>query len=402
MPVFAYRAIDLAGSRSRGTIDAPDRDAVARELDARGFFLLEAVPGAASEPTLPVRFRGRVRRNDVVEATRAMASLLRAGLPLSRSLQTASGVTSGVVSAALNDVRSKVERGADLHEAMSAYPRVFSTLYTGLVRAGDRSGDLEGAFERLAEHLERSSALRSRLFSALIYPMLLAGVGAVAVVVLLLFAIPRFAGLLTSTGEGLPASTALMLGLADGLRAHWVIVLLACAGGVAVLAWFIGSDRGRAALASVRLRLPLVGGFERNLLAAQFARLTGSLHGGGAPLLGALDDTVESIWNPVAREAATTIREQVREGSSLGGALAASELYPPLLAELVHVGEESGALEDFLLKAAEIFESRTERTLERLVSVVEPAMIVAFGLIVGLIALSLLQAVYGINAGLVQ
>jgi type II secretory pathway component PulF len=401
MPLFAYRAVDLAGSRSRGTLDAPDRAAVARELDARGFFLLEAVPSTPAESPSPVRLRGRVRRSDVAEATRAMASLLRAGLPLSRSLETASGVASGPVSVALDDVRTKVERGADLHEAMGAHPRVFSPLYTGLVRAGDRSGDLEGAFERLAEHLERAGALRSRLLSALIYPMLLAVVGAVAVVILLLFVIPRFAGLLTATGAALPTSTALMLGLADGLRSSWPAVLTASAGGVAAVVWFLGSDRGRAALAGASLRLPLVGRFERNLLAAQFARLTGSLLDGGAPLLGALDDTVESTWNPAAKEAATAIREEVREGSSLGAALAASNLYPPLLAELVHVGEESGALNDFLLKAAEIFESRTEHTLERLVSVAEPAMIVAFGVIVGLIALSLLQAVYGINAGLV-
>lgn len=402
MPLYAYRAVDLGGSRSRGTIDAPDQAAVARELDACGFFLLEAVPSAAESADFTLRLRGRVRRNDVAEATRAIASLLRAGLPLSRCLETASGVASGAVSHALDDVRAKIERGADLDEAMRVHPRVFSALYTGLVRAGDRSGDLVDVFDRLADHLERASALRSRLLSALIYPMLLAVVGAVAVFILLLFVIPRFAGLLTGTGAALPASTALMLGLADGLRSHWATLMTAGIVAVAGLIAVIRSDRGRALLAAMRLRLPLFGRFERNLLAAQFARLTGSLLGGGAPLLGALDDTVESIWNPAAKVAASDIREQVREGSSLGAALGATELYPPLLSELVHVGEESGALDDFLLKAAKIFENRTERTLERLVSVAEPAMIVAFGAIVGLIALSLLQAVYGVNAGLVR
>lgn len=400
MPRFAYRAVDLAGSTSSGTLEASDPSAVARELDSRGLFVLEAVP--AEESGSPRGRWGRVRNKDVVEATRAMASLLRAGLPLSRALETAAGVTSGAVATALNDVRSEVQRGTDLDAAMQDHPRVFPPLYTGLVRAGDRSGDLEGAFERLADQLERASALRSRLMSSLIYPFLLAVVGAVAVLILLLVVIPRFAGLLTTAGAGLPASTAAMLGLADALRAHWILLGIGGALALAASVVFFRSGRGRRVLAGFRLRLPLLGRFERNLLAARFARLTGSLLAGGAPLLGALDDAVESMWNPTANERVREIREDVREGSSLGSAVAACELYPPLLAELVQVGEESGALDEFLLKAAEIFENRTERTLERLVAIVEPAMIVAFGIVVGLIALSLLQAVYGMNAGIVR
>jgi len=302
MPVFAYRAVDLAGSHATGTLDAPDHETVACELDARGLILLDARAQVAEASRPSSMLRRRVRHADIVEATRAMASLLRAGLPLSRALETASDVASGAVSAALKDTRARVARGADVHEAMATHPRVFSPLYTGLVHAADRSGDLTGAFERLADTLEREGQLRSKLVSALIYPSLLAVVGAFAVAILLLFVIPRFAGLLTGAGASLPFSTALMLGFAGALRIYWPAFLAAGGAVTAGAIWLFQSDMGRALLCGLRLRLPLAGTFERNRLAAQFARMAGSLVAGGAPLLNALDHTLASQSNPVASD----------------------------------------------------------------------------------------------------
>jgi type II secretory pathway component PulF len=267
------------------------------------------------------------------------------------------------------------------------------------VRAGERSGDLSGAFVRLAVQLEREAELRARLLSALIYPAALAGVGAVAVLILLLFVLPRFAELLAGAGATLPSSTSTLLAISAATRAYWPAIL----GGLVAVAFGFGAarttDAGRRALSRLALAMPLVGPLRRTLLGARFARLTGVLVGGGAPLLAALDDAVHSITDPIAQDEVARVRGRVREGISLNAAIAEGALFPPTLAQLIAVGEESGRLHEFLVKAADIFEERTARTTTRLVALAEPAMMVVFGGAVGFVALSLLQAVYAVNAG---
>jgi type II secretory pathway component PulF len=328
-----------------------------------------------------------------------MSALLPAGMPLSQSLNAATGVASGEVRTALQEVRARVERGEMLSTALTGYPRLFSPMYIGVVRAGEKSGDLDAAFARLSTQLERDELLRGRVLSASIYPLLLASAGTIAVTVLLFFVLPRFVGLLAGTGAKLPTSTRILLGVSSLLHQFWYMLILIPAGIVLLITWLRQSEEGRLTAARMLLALPLVSTLRRYALAARFARLVGVLLGGGAPLLTALDDTVESLGDPVARKDVERIRTVVREGSSLRAAVASSAIFPPLLAQLIGVGEEAGRLREFLLKAAEIFEERTERATQRLATLAEPAMIVMFGAVVATIALSLLQAIYGINAG---
>jgi type II secretory pathway component PulF len=268
----------------------------------------------------------------------------------------------------------------------------------GLVRAGERSGTLTASFARLGQQLEREEQLRARLVSAAIYPILLALVGAGAVLVLLLFVLPRFAELLTGAGGQLPRSTAILLALAAGARQWWPIFLVIPIGAALVATWVRATDEGKRALSAILLALPVVGNFRRTLLGARVARLAGTLLGGGAPLLVALGDTAESVADPLARDEIERVRARVREGVTLARAIGEGSLFPELLAQLVAVGEEAGRLEEFLLKAADILDERSERLTARLVALLEPAMIVGFGGMVGFVALSLLQAIYGINA----
>jgi type IV pilus assembly protein PilC len=268
----------------------------------------------------------------------------------------------------------------------------------GLVRAGEKSGDLDSAFSRLADQLERDEQLRGKVLSASIYPLLLASAGSIAVTVLLFFVLPRFVTLLEGSGAKLPASTATLLALSAGLHRIWPVLLLLPFVIAAGAAWVTNTDEGRRAWSATLLALPGVSTLRRYALAGRFARLVGVLLGGGSPLLIALDDTIESIGDPIARDDSVRIRTRVREGSSLRTAVAESSLFPPLLAQLVGVGEDAGQLQVFLMKAADIFEERTERATHRLATLAEPAMIVIFGVIVAFVALSLLQAIYGINA----
>ena len=397
MPTYAYQAVSGSGQRMKGLENAASPGALSRVLEDRGLLVLAVEESSDAAGAAGGLFRFG-RRREVLEVTRAMAALLPVGMPLAQALNASAGVASGDVRSALNEVRVHVERGETLSSALAAYPRLFSPLYVGLVRAGERSGDVDAAFARLSETLERDEQLRGRVLSASIYPLLLACAGTVAVTVLLFFVLPRFVGLLAGSGARLPASTQFLLDVSTALHRFWPALLLAPLGVAALLTWVRSTAEGRRVGANAMLAIPFVGTLRRYALAARFSRLAGVLLGGGAPLLSALDDTIESLGDPVAKDDAVRIRTRVREGSSLRAALAASPIYPPLLAQLVGVGEDAGQLRDFLLKAADIFEERTERATQRLATLAEPAMIVTFGIVVAFVALSLLQAIYGINA----
>jgi general secretion pathway protein F len=397
VPTYAYRAIDAQGRRTRGRVPAPSPDAVVRDLEGRGLLALEVLEaGGASNGAGTL---GLGRRRAVLEFTRAVASLLPAGMPLARALAAGTTASPESVRPALDTVRTKVERGEELASSLAEHPHLFSSLYVGMVRAGEKSGSLDHAFQRLAEHLERDGELRSRLLSMSIYPALLALVGAAAVLVLVVFVLPRFSDLLLSSGAALPGTTAVVVGMAMAAREQWWIFAVLPFLVLVVLTWFRTTPAGRRVGARLLVRIPLVGAWRRQHLGASFARMVGELLAGGAPLLLALQDARDCMTDSVAQAETDRIRALVREGSSLNAAIAQGGLFPPVLAQLVALGEDAGRLADFLLKAAELLEKKTELALERLVALAEPAMIVGFGGIVAVVALALLQAIYGVNAG---
>ena len=397
MPNFAYQAVDSAGRARNGEATAVSVGALTKSLEERGLLVLDVAEtrAGATKSAGGIRFG---RRREVLEVTRALASLLPVGMPLSQALQAASNVASGDVRAAVLEVKSRVERGDTLSAALAEHPAFFSPLYVGLVRAGERSGDVDSAFARLAAQLERDEALRAKILSASIYPLLLATAGTLAVSVLLFFVLPKFVVLLEGSGAKLPSSTSSLLALSAFLNRIWPVLAMLPFVLAGVFAWMRNSDEGRRFASRTMLTLPAVSTLRRYALAARFSRLLGVLLGGGAPLLVALDDTIESIGDPVAQDEVSRIRTKVREGSALRAAVAESAIFPPLLAQLIGVGEEAGQLKEFLTKSAEIFEERTERATQRVAALAEPAMIVVFGAIVAFVALSLLQAIYGINA----
>lgn len=399
MPAFAYRAVDPRGKRLTGSAEASTSTALTRSLEQRGLVVVDIQESQGSADSRLPALGSRPGTRDLVEVTRALAALLPAGLPLAKALDAAAAVASESLAETMRAVRARVQRGDSLASALAEHPAAFPPMYVGLVRAGERSGDLDGAFTRLAAQLERDEKLRAQLVSAAIYPSLLAIVGGVAVLVLLLLVIPRFADLLTGSGAQMPRTTALVLGASTLLREYWALLIVPLAGMGVFAGWTRTSVHGARAFSRVLLAIPVMRTMRRELLAARFARLTAVLVAGGAPLFAALDDVIESMGDAVARDDVARIRARVREGLTLNRAIAEGSLFPPLLAQLVSVGEESGRLHDFLAKAAELFERRTERTTARLVALAEPAMIVAFGAVVGFVALALLQAIYGVNAG---
>ncbi len=397
MPLYAYRAVDAGGRRTRGRLSATTAQALIRDLEGRGLLALN-VDEATGEATSGGLGLGFGRRDAVLEFTRAIAALLPAGMPLAKALAAGATTAPASIRPTLDAVRVKVERGDELAAALAEHPGLFTSLYVGIVRAGEKSGSLDKAFVRLADHLERESELRSKLISMSIYPVLLALVGAGAVLVLVFFVLPRFAELLLDSGATLPATAGAIVNVTTWLRVNWRFLAVIPPAFLIAFAWLRTSESGRRFSSNALINLPLVGNWRKQTLAAAFARMVGELLTGGAPLLMALEDAHDCMTDPVAQTETERIRVRVREGSALHAAISEKSIFPTVLPQLVALGEDAGRLAEFLIKSAELLERKTERTLERLVALAEPAMIIGFGGLVALVALALLQAIYGVNA----
>ncbi len=398
MPRFDFQTINADGRRARGHETAPSVPALVSALEARGFTVLHVHERPVD--AAPAR---RASGSAVADAVRALASLSAAGLPLARVLEVAASTAPPALRAPLRDVCARVERGESLAASLAAHPHLFRPAAIGVIRAGERAGDLDGALERLATQLERAEALRARLLSAAVYPSVLAVAGGAAMMVLMLFVLPRFASLFAETGLALPRSTALLLAAAAALRRNWAVLPLATATVAAVACWIWLSAPGRRTWSRVLLAVPVVRGARLDALNAAVARTLGVLLRGGAPIAAALEDAAASLDDAGARDALRRVRVRVVAGSSLQAAMEAEAVLASALCTLVATGEQAGRLAEFVERAAELFEQRTERATQRAVALLEPAMIVLFGGVVGVIALALLQGIYGINpTGLVR
>ncbi len=397
MPLYAYQAVDAGGRRTRGRLSATTAQALIRDLEGRGLLALN-VDEATEKATSGGLGLGFGRRDAVLEFTRAIAALLPAGMPLAKALAAGATTAPASIRPTLDAVRVKVERGDELAAALAEHPALFTSLYVGIVRAGEKSGALDKAFVRLADHLERESELRSKLISMSIYPVLLALVGAGAVLVLVFFVLPRFAELLLDSGATLPATAGAIVNVTTWLRVNWRFLVVIPPAFLIAFAWLRTSESGRRFSSNALINLPVVGNWRKQTLAAAFARMVGELLTGGAPLLMALEDAHDCMTDPVAQTETERIRVRVREGSALHAAISEKSIFPTVLPQLVALGEDAGRLAEFLIKSAELLERKTERTLERLVALAEPAMIIGFGGLVALVALALLQAIYGVNA----
>ena len=393
MASLKYRAVTRAGVREAGTIDAATTDAATETLRARGLIVLDVLPAAPSGSG----FGGRVRSGDLAEFTRALSALLPAGLSLPKALAVTRDIAPVSLRSALADVQARVERGSTFADALSAHPSAFPGSYVGLARAGERSGSLPDAIGRLADAIESEQQFRSKLLTAAIYPTLLAAVGGAAILVLLMVVLPRFGALFASSGSALPTSTAIVLSISAALRAYAVPLLVVVGALVFASVWLATSRDAARTRSRLMLSLPLASSFYREVLAARAARVISVLLAGGAPLVVALEDGARSLDDPSARDEVLRIRGRVREGMGAAAAVGEGALFPEVFTRLVAAGEESGRLETFFGKAADLFEERAKRSAARFVALAEPALIIAFGIVVGLIALALVQAIYGIN-----
>jgi general secretion pathway protein F len=266
-----------------------------------------------------------------------------------------------------------------------------------MVRAGEKGGVLDATLARLGRMLEEARDFRESVVSALIYPLLLMAVGAATVVFLMTFVVPRFADIFRDLGQPVPFVTEVLLGTSEALRRHWWEIALAVVAAVLAAWTFLTTDSGRAWWDRLALRLPLAGTVILRAEVARFARIVGTLLRGGVPILTALSAAEDTASNGALRQAVSRLADQVRRGTALSAAMSATGVFPPLALHLARVGEETGRLEEMLLKLGEALEGEVRRTVKRLTSLLEPAIILAVGLVVGFIVVAMLMAIFSIT-----
>jgi type II secretory pathway component PulF len=324
--------------------------------------------------------------------------MLSAGVTLDRALAFGAGQARHPgLAAAAREVVGDVRAGKTLAASVARHPAVFGALFVAAVSAGEESGTLDEAMLRLADHLDEALELRSQLRSALLYPLVMAVVSGLGVAVLLLFVVPRFAGMIAEEGGALPLSTRVLVGVSGILVGGWWVLLLGALALLAAARLWLDAPGGRRRWHAWRLGLPLVGELERKHATALFTRAFALLLQSGRPVLSALEAARGAVANLELSAGFDRALEAVRRGEPVHAALEGT--LPPMAAELIAVGEESGRLGELGLRVAETYEREVRRALRTLVGVVEPAMILVFAAVVGFVALAMLQAIYGVSAG---
>ena len=340
----------------------------------------------------------RVSDRDVLRFTEDLATLLGSGVTLDRSLQILrDAADKQALKSVIGDVLKAVKKGSYLSDALAGHPKQFSQFYVNMVKAGEAGGFLDLILERMSIYLKDIKELKDYVVSAMIYPLFLVCIGGASILVLLTYVIPKFAVIFADMGQAIPLSTQALIGTAAFFRRYALLLLAVFAVGIFFWRRFAATAPGRYRMDALFRRLPVAGGFVQELETARFARTLGTLIRSGVPILGSLTLVQGVIRNRVIAQSLDLIRERVREGDALSKPLADSNMFPQLATQMITVGEETGRLDEMLLKIGDIYEKKVRDFIKKGMSLLEPAVILVMGIIVGFIVISMLMAIFSMN-----
>jgi type IV pilus assembly protein PilC len=403
---FEFRAMDLAGSTSAGELEAESKAAVGEQLRQRGLIVLDV-----SEKSQPVNIEDLLRRWQGIDMrqlavfARQFATLVASGMPMLRTLQTLEDQTQDEqICEAIAGVRSDVEAGSTLEQAMGRYPKVFDRLFRAMVRSGEQTGRLDEVLDRVAFQVEKADALRRQVKSALMYPALVFGFAAVVLVTIVAFVIPVFAKIFKELAEehpeeatGLPTPTQICVTASNVLTGYWFIVIPAIV--ILFVAFFKWkkTDRGHQSWDRAKLRIPFkIGDVIQKVALARWSRTFAGSVSAGVPMLQAIKLTGETSGNIVVEQAMEDVYASVKRGGTLAGPIEENPIFPPMVGHMVAVGEETGQLQPMLAKVADFYEAEVDAKVKALTALIEPLMIVFVGGIVGFIVISMYLPMFSI------
>ncbi len=408
MPVYAYKGLNDSGRNVSGIVDADTPKTARQKLRGQGIFptgITEERQSETGKTVSTATSRGdvgayfdRITPQDLALMTRQLATLVGAGLPLVDCLGALiEQVENGRQKRILSQVREHVVEGGNLADAMRMHPQVFGDLYVNMVRAGEASGALDIVLVRLADYTERAAALRSKVRSAMTYPLVMGLLSLGILLFLLSYVVPKVTKIFEETQQELPGITVVLLSISDFTAQYWWLIII---GGlvffIAARAW-VGTPKGRLRFDDWKLKIPYFGKVVKKVALARFARTLSTLLDGGIPLLQSLDIVKHVVSNSVLMNAIESGRDSIREGQSVAEPLRKSGHFPPLLVHMIAVGERSGELEQMLSRAADAYDNEVEASVNALTSIMEPLLVVFMGGLVAFIVIAILLPIFELN-----
>jgi general secretion pathway protein F len=401
MVQFQYRAMTASGAVVRGVLDAPTQDQVVRQLRSRGLFPLDATEHGSGglRGLIPKGklFGPRVTTRGLAMVTQELSTLLKAGLELDRALGILVGLSDiGALKAPFEGVRNRVRDGMSFAEALAADP-VFPKFYVSMVRAGEHGGSLDVTLQRLTDYLGRTMAIREQITSALVYPCLLLLTAGASIIVILVFVIPEFEPLFADAGKSLPLPTQVVMGAGHAVRDYGWLFILLVVGGVFALRRWLQKPANRLIWDGYKLRWPILGNLLSSIEVERLMRTFGTLLSNGVPIPTALMLSKEVLSNTVLAAAIRDAAVSLREGERLAQRLARSKVFPPVTLDLISIGEESGKLDEMLLRQADLDESRIKHKVDRALAMMVPVLTIGLGAVVAGLIVSMLVAIISVN-----
>jgi type IV pilus assembly protein PilC len=392
---YVFKAMDLAGVKARGEIEADSKEAVSNQLKSRGMIVLDIADKHASRE-IELSFMKSVKASELAVFSRQLATMISSGLSILRALYVLEEQTENkFLKETVIQVRKDVEAGLSLSGAMESHPKVFNPLFVAMTRAGEAGGLLEESLVRVADQLEKDASLRRQIRSAMIYPILVITFAVGVMMALVAFLVPVFVGVFKQFGGKLPAITQVSVGMSHAVVGYWWAMF----GGAGLAAFaFIKwkkSSWGRPQWDRFRLRVPMkIGTIVQQVAVARWSRTLASLMGAGVPLLLALEIVGKTGGNIVVEEAMDGVIASVKRGGTISEPLSKTTIFPTMVTHMVGVGEETGALDAMLAKVADFYEDQVEASVKALTSILEPVMIIVIGSIVGFIVISMYMPMF--------
>jgi type II secretion system protein F len=399
MGTFSYRAKDRKGAPLEGVMDAESQAAVTSRLQTMGYFPLsvQEVGRRRSEISALGALR-RPRVGDLASMFRQMSDLLGSGITLVRALTTVAEQTPNEqLRAILDQINADVSGGDSMAQAMGKHPKVFSRLHCSMIRAGEAGGMLPNVLERLADFAEQEEELRSKIWSAMAYPLVMMAAGAVAIVVLITVVIPRIIKIFENIDQALPGITVFLIWVIDTVQSYWWAMLGVIAALVLGLWNLVRTEEGRLLVDRLLLRTPVLGTVILKREVAKFSRTLGALIKNGVTILNALEIVIDVMSNQVIRREVEQIPLDITQGEGVSRTLQGSKIFPPVVVNMIAVGEETGHLDDALLRIADSYERQVDRSVKTLTSLIEPLIIVAMAVVVGFLVIAMLLPIFSID-----
>lgn len=406
MPIFSYQATDKKGAEVTGMVEADSLALAINQVRSLGFFPTKVKEDAGKLARrqrgkgkgMSISIGGFIRQKEVTLVTRQLATLIDAGLPLLRSLSILYDQQKpGKLKNVLDDLVNDVQGGTTFSEALAKHPKAFDKLYVNMVRAGEVGGMLEIVLNRLADFAERREALARKVKGAMVYPIMVILVATGIVTFLLVKVVPTFAEIFSDMGGALPAPTQILVDLSDFLKASYLKLIGGIVGTIVGIKLIFKIELVRAIRDRVVLKLPLFGALTRKIGVARFARTLGTLITSGVPILQSLSIVRETISNRVIANAVGEVHDSIREGETIAGPLEESGAFPPMAVNMIDVGEETGNLDSMLLKVADIYDAEVESAIDALLQMLEPALMVGLGGVVGFIVIAMYLPIFSIG-----